>query len=51
MRIAWLLDDVADKKPVFRYPRAAVRAERGKVQARPHYTVDNDLSVTVSAVG
>jgi hypothetical protein len=51
VRIARLLDDVADKKPVFRYPKAAVRAEHGKVEARPYYTVDNDLSVTVSAVG
>ncbi|MGW1161071.1 hypothetical protein ACWD5Q_25760 [Streptomyces sp. NPDC002513] len=51
VRIARLLDDVADKKPVFRYPKAAVRAEHGEVQAWPYYTVDNDLSVTVSAVG
>lgn len=50
VRIARLLDDVVDKKPVFRYPRAAVRAEHGEVRARPYYTVDNDLSVTVSAV-
>ncbi|MEV6026463.1 hypothetical protein [Streptomyces sp. NPDC052036] len=51
VRIARLLDDVADKKPVFRYPRAAVRAEHGAVEAWPYYTVDNDLSVTVSATG
>ncbi|MCW7942966.1 hypothetical protein AAW14_13145 [Streptomyces hygroscopicus] len=51
VRIARLLDDVADKRPVFRYPKAAVRAEHGEVEARPYYTVDNDLSVTVSAVG
>jgi hypothetical protein len=49
VRLARLLDDVADKKPVFRYPRAAVRAEHGAVEAWPYYTVDNDLSVTVSA--
>ncbi|MER6358340.1 hypothetical protein ABT186_42810 [Streptomyces sp. NPDC001634] len=49
--IARLLDDVADKKPVFRYPRAVVRAEHGEVEAWPYYTVDNDLSVTVGAVG
>lgn len=51
VRIARLLDDVADKEPVFRYPRAAVRAEHGEVEAWPYFTVDNDLSVTVSAVG
>ncbi|MFF4212267.1 hypothetical protein ACFYZE_23485 [Streptomyces sp. NPDC001796] len=50
VRIARLLDDVVDKKPVFRYPRAAVRARHGEVWAWPYYTVDNDLSVTVSAV-
>ncbi|MEU8586400.1 hypothetical protein AB0C59_05235 [Streptomyces sp. NPDC048664] len=50
VRIARLLDDVADKEPVFRYPRAAVSAEHGEVEAWPYFTVDNDLSVTVSAV-
>jgi hypothetical protein len=50
VRVARLLDDVADKTRAFRYPRAAVRAEHGEVEARPYYTVDNDLSVTVSPV-
>jgi hypothetical protein len=51
VRIARLLDDVADKKPVFRYPTAMVRTEHGEVEARPYYTVDNDLSVTVGTPG
>ncbi|WP_055492621.1 hypothetical protein [Streptomyces sp. TP-A0356] len=51
VRVARLLDDIADKKPIIRYPKASVRAEHGEVEARPYYTVDNDLSVTVSAMG
>ncbi|MDT0308332.1 hypothetical protein RM780_15370 [Streptomyces sp. DSM 44917] len=43
VRVGRLLDDVADKKPLFVYP--AVPA--GEATARPYYTVDNDLSVEV----
>jgi hypothetical protein len=41
IRVARLLDDVADRKEVFVYPPATVA---GTV-LRPYYTVDNDLSV------
>lgn len=50
VRIARLLDDIVDKKPVFVYPTSRVDAEHGPVAATPYYTVDNDLSVTVTAV-
>lgn len=45
IRIGRLLDDVADRKEIFVYP--AVSA--GDVVVRPYYTVDNDLSVEVTA--
>ncbi|MFC8079744.1 hypothetical protein ACFUN8_29920 [Streptomyces sp. NPDC057307] len=44
IRVARLLDDVADRKAVFVYPAAAL----GGVTARPYYTVDNDLSVEIA---
>ncbi|MEU0951228.1 hypothetical protein ABZ353_02455 [Streptomyces niveus] len=44
IRVARLLDDVADRKTVFVYPAAAL----GRVTARPYYTVDNDLAVEVA---
>ncbi|MFE3120529.1 hypothetical protein [Streptomyces niveus] len=44
IRVARLLDDVADRKAVFVYPAATL----GGVTARPYYTVDNDLSVEVA---
>lgn len=44
IRIARLLDDVADRKEVFVYPAARV----GGAVLRPYYTVDNDLSVEVT---
>ena len=47
VRIARLLDDIADKKPVLTYPRAALTAEHGPVHAGPYFTRDNDLSVSV----
>ncbi|MEU9168094.1 hypothetical protein AB0D34_09895 [Streptomyces sp. NPDC048420] len=50
VRIARLLDDIADKKPVFTYPRVRVRTPNGPVEAGPYYTRDNDLSVSVTAV-
>ncbi|MGP4005385.1 transferase [Streptomyces sp. 4N124] len=45
IRVGRLLDDVADRKEIFVYPSAAV----GGVAVRPYYTVDNDLSVEVTA--
>ncbi|UIR16349.1 hypothetical protein LXH13_04610 [Streptomyces spinosirectus] len=47
VRVARLLDDVADRKNVFVYPRIGVD---GAV-LRPYYTVDNDLSVEVKRPG
>ncbi|MFF7280165.1 hypothetical protein [Streptomyces griseorubiginosus] len=49
VRIARLLDDIADKQPVFSYPRAHVETAYGPVEAGPYYTRDNDLSVSVTA--
>lgn len=48
VRLARLLDDVADKQPVFTYPRARVQTPYGPVEAGPYYTRDNDLSVSVT---
>ncbi|MFG3249020.1 hypothetical protein [Streptomyces sp. NPDC048187] len=48
VRLARLLDDVADKNPVCTFPRARVRTPRGPVEAGPYYTRDNDLSLAVS---
>ncbi|WAZ26260.1 transferase [Streptomyces cinnabarinus] len=45
IRIGRLLDDVADRKEIFVYPSATV----GGLVVRPYYTVDNDLSVEVTA--
>jgi hypothetical protein len=45
IRIGRLFDDVADRKEIFVCPAAAV----GGVTVRPYYTVDNDLSVEVTA--
>ncbi|MGK5528994.1 transferase [Streptomyces sp. URMC 129] len=44
VRVARLLDDVADKKHVFLYPSTTV----GTTAVRPYYTVDNDLAVEVA---
>jgi len=44
IRVARLLDDIADRKPVFVYPSTTL----GGVSARPYYTLDNDLSVEVT---
>ncbi|MFE2278221.1 transferase [Streptomyces sp. NPDC059454] len=46
-RVGRLLDDVADRKGVFVYPRVTV----GGSAVRPYYTVDNDLAVEVTALG
>ncbi|MDO0910934.1 transferase [Streptomyces sp. DT2A-34] len=45
IRIGRLLDDVADRKDIFVYPTAVV----GDATVRPYYTVDNELSVEVTA--
>ncbi|MET7692887.1 hypothetical protein ABZT06_33825 [Streptomyces sp. NPDC005483] len=47
IRLARVLDDVADRKHVFVYPGATA----GKVVVRPYYTVDNDLSLEVTRAG
>jgi len=47
IRVGRLLDDVADRKGIFVYPRATVRS----ATLRPYYTVDNDLSLEVTAAG
>ncbi|MEV7343904.1 transferase [Streptomyces sp. NPDC093544] len=44
IRVGRLLDDLADRKEIFVYPAATV----GDVTLRLYYTVDNDLSVTVT---
>ncbi|MFI1422179.1 transferase [Streptomyces sp. NPDC020731] len=46
-RVGRLLDDVADRKGVFVYPRVTT----GGSAVRPYYTVDNDLAVEVTALG
>lgn len=49
VRVARLLDDVAEKKPVFVYPVRLVDAPGGAARSWPYYTVDNDLSVRFDA--
>ncbi|WP_260696798.1 hypothetical protein [Streptomyces sp. 130] len=44
VRVARLLDDIADRKSVFVYPATTL----GGVSVRPYYTFDNDLSVEVT---
>ncbi|MFC8878586.1 hypothetical protein [Streptomyces ardesiacus] len=48
VRLARLLDDVADKNPVFTFPRTRVRTPHGPVEAGPYYTRDNDVSLAVA---
>ncbi|MEU5701447.1 hypothetical protein [Streptomyces aurantiacus] len=50
VRIARLLDDIADKKPIFTYPKVTLETRDGTVEAGPYYTNDNDLTVAVTAV-
>ncbi|MFI7387920.1 hypothetical protein [Streptomyces sp. NPDC049813] len=47
VRLARLLDDVADKKPIFAYPASRVRVAGGELEAEPYYTGDNDLAIVV----
>ncbi|MGW2081761.1 hypothetical protein ACWCOW_33405 [Streptomyces sp. NPDC001939] len=49
VRVARLLDDVADKKPIFTYPTAHLDTGRGRIAVEPYYTRDNDLAVLVTA--
>ncbi|MGP4045722.1 hypothetical protein [Streptomyces sp. 2A115] len=49
VRIARLLDDIAEKKLIFAYPKVTLETESGLVTAGPYYTADNDLSVAVGA--
>ncbi|WP_245694272.1 hypothetical protein [Streptomyces abyssalis] len=49
VRLARILDDVADKKRIFSYPPQHVTGPGGSTRSvRPYYTLDNDLSVRVS---
>ncbi|MER6308847.1 hypothetical protein [Streptomyces sp. NPDC001657] len=48
VRIARLLDDVADKKQVFSYPALPVSAGAAQLRIGPYYTLDNDLAVRVA---
>ncbi|MFJ8822254.1 hypothetical protein ACIREE_10770 [Streptomyces sp. NPDC102467] len=50
VRVARLLDDIADKKPIFAYPATQVTVAGRELSAEPYYTADNDLAVVVSAV-
>ncbi|GHH74961.1 hypothetical protein GCM10018793_17100 [Streptomyces sulfonofaciens] len=47
VRIARLLDDIADKKHIFTFPAVPVTGGRAPLAAQPYYTVDNDLAVRV----
>ncbi len=47
IRVGRILDDLADRKGSFVYPRTTV----GASAVRPYYTIDNDLSVEVTAAG
>uniref|UniRef100_UPI002A814EA8 hypothetical protein n=1 Tax=Streptomyces sp. CRN 30 TaxID=3075613 RepID=UPI002A814EA8 len=50
VRIARLLDDVADRKHIFTYPKVTLETARhGPVLVGPYYTADNDLSIGVTA--
>ncbi|MFI9240269.1 hypothetical protein [Streptomyces sp. NPDC053079] len=47
VRIARILDDVADKKQIFTYPAKPYAASYAPARVSPYYTVDNDLSIKV----
>ncbi|WP_394435222.1 hypothetical protein [Streptomyces sp. SGAir0957] len=49
VRLARLLDDIADKKPIFAYPAVKVTAGGRELTAEPYYTADNDLAIEVHA--
>ncbi|MFI6878163.1 hypothetical protein ACIBL6_32450 [Streptomyces sp. NPDC050400] len=48
VRVARLLDDIADKKAIFAYPTERVAVGGRDLLAEPYYTVDNDLSVVMA---
>ncbi|GAU66314.1 hypothetical protein SSP35_02_06870 [Streptomyces sp. NBRC 110611] len=48
VRLARLLDDVADKKQAVSYPALPVRAAAGPLRIGPYYTLDNDLAIRVT---
>ncbi|WP_309252249.1 MULTISPECIES: hypothetical protein [unclassified Streptomyces] len=50
VRVARLLDDIADKKQIFAYPVTPFAAAGRDLTAEPYYTGDNDLAVVVRAV-
>ncbi|WP_369204401.1 hypothetical protein [Streptomyces sp. PU-14G] len=52
VRVARILDDVADKKRIFTYPAQAVEVAdaagaKPELTAKPYYTLNNDLAVRV----
>ncbi|MBT2508288.1 hypothetical protein J7I98_20830 [Streptomyces sp. ISL-98] len=49
IRIGRILDDVWEKKGVFRYPVLPVEGAARPTTAYPYYTVDNDLSVRLDS--
>ncbi|NGO68176.1 hypothetical protein G5C65_07385 [Streptomyces sp. SB3404] len=52
VRVARILDDIADKKRIFTYPAERVRPASGDgpdVTVTPYYTLSNDLAVRVDA--
>jgi hypothetical protein len=51
VRLARILDDIADKKEIFTYPARTVDTPHGTAAVRPYYTVDNNLSVRVADPG
>ncbi|AZM57501.1 hypothetical protein DMA15_07310 [Streptomyces sp. WAC 01529] len=51
VRVARLLDDVADKKTIFTYPVVRRETPHGAVEVGPYYTNDNDLAVRVRRAG
>ncbi|RII18881.1 hypothetical protein DSC45_09685 [Streptomyces sp. YIM 130001] len=54
VRVARLLDDVAEKKQIFSYPASSLGRQESRdtlLEAGPYYTHDNDLAIRVRAVG
>ncbi|MEV0093134.1 hypothetical protein [Streptomyces sp. NPDC050738] len=49
VRIARILDDIADRKGIYVYPARPADAQ-GRATAVPYYTVENDLSVRLDPV-
>ncbi|WP_434588281.1 transferase [Streptomyces sp. A5-4] len=51
VRIGRILDDIWEKKGVFRYPVLPVEDAARPTTAYPYFTVDNDLSVRLDTAG